>query len=392
MEESVRSRNGAMLPQTQPWTVSIHPNGPPSYRIDNRMAAGYKTYVRNATFLLEVWIMKRHTSLKTTLLVPLMLLVIFSGPASAQQSRRGGLYGDWNVRTEFNGRQMESILSFSRDQEGNRTGQWISFWGISELKDLTYEEGRLSFARVRQGRDGQSSTSTFKGTLADGKLSGTVSSDRGEYTLAGERAPRMPRAAGIWDVKITMNEQESMSTLTIGLDEEGELTARWTSERGEPAITDVQYSRGNLSFTMKSSNPGRQWEAAFEGAIEEDALSGAIKSDRGEIAAQGTRKGAALIGTWNLELVSDRGTRTQRLRVNPDMTGLYGALPIKKLSFQNGAVSFPMVLQFGDQSSEMTFNGKLEDSKLTGELTSSRGSQKVTGTKVVRTFRRRSTG
>jgi len=29
------------------------------------------------------------------------------------------LYGDWNVKTEFNGRQTESILSFSRDQDGN---------------------------------------------------------------------------------------------------------------------------------------------------------------------------------------------------------------------------------------------------------------------------------
>lgn len=336
--------------------------------------------------------MRRHTSLRAALPASVMLLVVFSGLGSAQQSRRGGLYGDWIVKTEFDGRQMESILSFSRDQEGNRTGQWISFWGISELQDLTYEEGRLSFARVRQGRDGESSTSTFKGTITEGKLSGTVSSDRGEYTLAGQRAPRMPRAAGIWDMKITMNDRESTSTLTIGVDEEGELTARWTSERGEPAITDVQYSRGNLTFTMKSTNPDRQWEAAFEGTVEQDTLSGAIKSDRGEITAQGTRKGAALIGTWNLDLVSDRGTRTQRLRVNPDMTGLYGALPIKKVSFQNGAVNFPMVLQFGDQSFEMNFSGKLEDSKLTGELSSSRGSQKVTGTKIVRTFRRRTTG
>ena len=149
--------------------------------------------------------MKRHTSLKIALFVSLMLPVMFSGPASAQQSRRGGLYGDWNVKAEFNGRQMESILSFSRDQEGNLTGQWISFGGISELKDLTYEDGQLSFARVSRSRDGQSSTSTFKGTLADGKLSGTVSSDRGEYPLTGERAPRMPRAAGTWDMKLKMN-------------------------------------------------------------------------------------------------------------------------------------------------------------------------------------------
>jgi hypothetical protein len=77
--------------------------------------------------------------------------------------------------------------------------------------------------------------------------------------------------------------------------------------------------------------------------------------------------------------------------VYPDMSGLFGAIAVKKINFEDGKVDFILVLQFGDQSFEMTFAGKLEDSKLTGELTSSRGSQKVTGTKVVRTFRRRNT-
>lgn len=336
--------------------------------------------------------MKRHTSLKTASFLALMLLVVFAGLTSAQQARRGGLYGDWIVKAEFNGRQMESILSFSRDQEGNQTGQWISFMGLSELKDLKYEDGQLSFTRVSPGRDGQSSSSTFKGTMADGKLTGTVSSERGEYALAGERAPRMPRAAGIWEIKLKMNEQEFPSTLTVGVDKEGALTAQWKSERGEPAISDVQYEQGRLSFKAKSPDADRPWEATFEGTMEQDGLSGTLKSERGEIEVTGTRMGAPLIGTWNLEVVSERGTRAQRLRVNPDLTGLYGAIPIKKVNFQDGKVDFQMVLQFGDQPFEMNFSGKLDDSKLTGELTTSRGSQKVTGAKVVRRFRRRNGG
>ena len=113
-----------------------------------------------------------------------------------------------------------------------------------------------------------------------------------------------------------------------------------------------------------------------------------MKSERGEAAVTGTRQGAALIGTWNLELVSDRGTGTQRLQVNPDFTGLYGSLPIKKNNFQNDAVDFQMVTQFRDQLYEMSFKGKLTEGKLTGELTTSHGSQKATGTKVVRAGRR----
>ncbi len=329
-----------------------------------------------------------RTSLKVVLFISLLLLVL-TGPASAQQARRGGLYGDWIVKSEFNGRQMESILSFSRNQDGNMTGQWIGFMGVNELKDVTFEEGRLSFTRVSPGRDGQTSTSTFKGTIAEGKLSGTVSSERGEYALAGERAPRLPRAAGIWDMKLKTDDREFPSTLIIGADKEGALTAQWKSERGESALSDVQYERGTLSFKAKSANPDRAWEATFEGTMEQDKLTGTLKSERGEIAVEGTRKGAALIGTWNLEIATERGTRMQRLSVNPDMTGRYGALPLKQINYQDGKVDFPLVMQFGDQSFEMRFSGKIEDSKLVGEMTSDRGSQKITGAKVVRTFQRR---
>ena len=332
--------------------------------------------------------MKCRTSLTVTLFAAVTALVLLAGPVSAQQARRGGLSGDWNVKTEFNGRQMDSILSFARDQDGNVTGQWISFGGINELKDIKFEEGQLSFARVSQNRDGQASTSTFKGTIADGKLSGTVSSERGESTLTGARALRLPRAAGIWDLKTKRADRESTATLTLGADKEGQLTGQWKTERGELALTDVQYDQGKLTFKAKSTNPDRAYEATFEGTLQRDALTGTMKSERGESAVTGTRQGAALIGTWNLEVVSERGTRTQRLTVNPDLTGLYGSLPIKKINFQNDAVDFQMVTQFGDQSFEMSFKGKLAEAKLTGELTTSRGSQKVTGTKVVRAARR----
>jgi len=333
--------------------------------------------------------MRNHTSLAVTLFVSAMALLLLVGPVSAQQSGRGGLSGDWNVKMEFNGRQMDSILSFSRDQDGNVTGQWISFMGINALKDVKLEEGKLSFARVSQNRDGQSSTSTFKGTIEEGKLSGTLSSERGETALTGVRAPRLPRAAGIWDLKTKRADRESTATLTLSADKEGKLAGQWKTERGELAVSDVQYEQGKLTFKAKSTNPDRAYEATFDGTIERDALTGTMKTERGESAVTGTRQGAALIGTWNLESTSERGTRQQRLVVNPDLTGLYGSFPIKKINFQNGVVDFPMAMQFGDQSFEMSFKGKIEENKLIGELTSDRGTQKVTGTKVVRTGGRR---
>jgi len=335
--------------------------------------------------------MKQQATLKAVMFYSLVVLLTLSVQASAQSPRSARLYGDWQVKVDFDGRQMESILSFSRDKEGNRIGHWISFWGLSELKDVKYEEGKLSFVRVRRNREGQSITSKFTGTIKDGKLSGTLSSDRGEYKLEGKRSKRMPRAVGNWEMKMKMGEREFTSTLVVKVDKEGKLTAQWQSQRGEHEITDVGYERGKLTFKRKSKIQDRQCESTFEGTVRRDTLIGVIKSERGEITAEGKRIGASLIGNWNLEITSERGSRKQRLRVSPDMSGMYGAIPIKKVNLEDDKVSFNIVMKFGERKFEMSFEGKLKESKLTGELTTSRGNQKVTGTKVVRTFRRRRT-
>ena len=340
--------------------------------------------------------MKRQTFIKVVLYCTLMVMVMLSVQARAQSSssRGRGLYGDWLVKVDYgDGRQFESILSFSRDREGNQTGNWISFMGLSELKDIKYEEGKISFSRERRNRDGETTTSNFKGTIEDGKISGTWSSSRGENKLEGQRAPRIPRAAGSWELKYKFGEREITSKLVVKVDKEGNLTGQWQSRRGESEVTDLQYERGKLTFKRTSTYQDRTREYTFEGTVQRDnTLSGMIKSERGEIEVEGKLIGGSLIGTWNLEVAYDSGSRKQRLLVNPDMSALYGAIPIKKINMENDQVDFLTVLKFGDQSFEIRFEGKIEDSKLTGEITTSRGSQKITGTKVIRTSRRRSTG
>jgi len=318
-------------------------------------------------------------------------MVLLAADVSAQAPRRRGLFGDWNIKMDFNGRQMNSILSFSRDQEGNRTANWISFFGMRQVKDLKFEDGKLSFTQERRNREGQTSTSKFEGTIQDGKLTGTLSSDQGERKVEGTPARRMPRAVGTWELKFKVGEREITTPITITADSENNLAVDWKSERIQHTISDVAYQRGTLSFKSKSKMGDREWESTFEGRMRGDTLTGTLKSERGEIAVEGKRAGAPLVGTWMLDIASDRGARKQRLRVNPDMSGLYGTLPIKKVDLQDGKVSFNAVMEFGERKFEIKFQGTVEESKLTGELTTSRGSQKVTGTKVIRTPRRRPT-
>jgi hypothetical protein len=195
-------------------------------------------------------------------------------------------------------------------------------------------------------------------------------------------------------MKYKIGDRDITSKLIVQVDKEGKLTGKWESRRGQSEIIDLTYERGKFTFKRISTYQDRKREMTFEGTIdrETDKLSGVIKSERGEVTVEGTRIGGAIIGTWNLESTSERGTRKQRLVVKPDMSGLYGALAVKKVEFEDGKVSFKIVMEFGNQTFEMNFAGKIEDSKLIGEMTSDRGSQKITGTKAIRRFRRRSTG
>jgi len=340
--------------------------------------------------------MKQRALLKALLSCVLMAVVVGVGPVSAQSSSsgRGGwrLYGDWQVKMEFNGREVESILSFSRDDQGKWTGSWISFWGLSELKDIKFQDGQLTFVWTGRNRQGESTTSKFTGTVKDGKLSGSLSSDRGQLKIEGQRAPRIPRAVGTWETKTKVGQREYEGTLIITADKDGRLTAKWQSQRVKHEITDVRYERGKLTFKRTSTMDDRRWESTFEGTVRGNTLTGAMKSQRGEMAVEGKRKNGSLVGTWMLEITSERGTVKQRLKVNPDMTGLYGSLTVKKINLEGDKVSFGIVLEFGERKFEMSFEGKIADSTLTGELKTSRGSRKVTGKKVVRTFRRRSAG
>jgi len=324
--------------------------------------------------------MKKLTSHKTLCFLALIVLAVPAVHVSAGQKGRS-ITGDWHVTVDYEGNKFPSIISLAKDKDGKLTGKWISFWGLTDLKDLKYEGKKLSFTQVYQFGDNQTKV-TFAGTVEKGKLSGLLSSDRGQSKAEGKRLKRMPRILGSWDTKIKVGDQEYTAMLVIKTDKQGKLAAEWQSDWGEHQITDVKFATGKLTFTRKSKVQDRQWDSTFEGTLKGHNLSGAFKSERGEITAEAKRLGAAAVGKWDIEIASERGNRAQLLTINPDLSGLLGSTAIKKVDLEGNKISFKIVLEFGDQKFEMGFAGKLNGKKLTGELTSARGTQKVTGKKI----------
>ena len=328
--------------------------------------------------------MKQTVFNKMVGLVALMVLVtplaaMSAAPATLAEK---GITGDWLLKIDFDGRQMNSIVCFSKDKEGKVAGQWIGFFGVGELQDVKYEGNNLSFLQVSRFGD-QEFKMTFAGKVDGDKISGTLSSDRGESKVEGQRVKPMPAAVGNWEMKVKMGEREFTATLVVKPDKEGKLTAEWQSQFGENQISDVQFKDGKLTFKRTTKIQDRQFESTFEGTVKADTLSGTFKSERGESAAEGKRIGAALIGKWELEVTSERGTYKQLLQVNPDLSGLYGPMSVKKINLEGDKVTFQIVLEFGEKKFENNFAGKLDGQKLTGEFTNEMGTQKATGKKLI---------
>ena len=334
--------------------------------------------------------MKHKTLLKTLCICSLIGVFLLPEPALAQppQGRGRGIYGDWEITMTFGEREMTSILSFSRNQDRQYTGQWISFWGITDLDALSFEENKLSFTQTMRFGD-QTRTSKFTGTIEEGNLTGVLKGEDRETDIKGQRMPRAPRCVGMWDMTIKAGEREWTGTLTINADKDSNLGGLWKSSRGESKLSDVKYENRVLSFKRMINTDNGEWEIAFTGTIGSDSLEGVFKSDQGEAPGVGKRIGAAAIGTWNLAISSEQGERKQRLRVNSDLSAMFGSTQIKKVSLEGDKLSFNYTLEFGDQTYDVSFSGEIAESKLTGELETSRGTQKVTGSKRVYSRRTR---
>jgi hypothetical protein len=321
--------------------------------------------------------MKQSTKSRAILLIGLIVLPMSLARVSAGQAGRG-ITGDWQVKVDYDGRQMSSILSLSEDDDGRLKGELINLWGVTELRDLKHEGNELSFVQVLKSRD-QERRSNFTGSVRRGRLSGTFSSDRGDFEAEGSRIRRMPMAAGTWEMDLKMGERQFTSNLVVKSDEQRKLSADWKSEWGEHEITNVSLKAGKLTFDRKSKAQDRQWESSFEGKVKGHTLTGTIKSERGDIAVEGKRVGAAAVGLWELDITSDSGSRKQLLRINPDLSAIYGPIPVEKVDLDNDRVIFKTVVDFGERKYDISFTGQLENRKVTGEITTSRGTRQVTG-------------
>ncbi len=323
--------------------------------------------------------MKQTKSHRAVGFLTLMVLALPLAPVSAGSAARA-IQGDWKLQVDVDGQELPSILSISKNADSTLRGEWLSFWGISKLSENKYESRQLSFAMTIRLDEGDTDTK-FAGSVKKGELSGVFSNNIGEYQAKGKRARRIPMAAGTWQTKLKMGDREFEADLIVKTDAQGKLTADWKSSYGEHEITNVQFKPGKLTFDRKSKIQDRRWESSFDGTLKGHTLSGTIKSDRGEIAWEGKRLGTPIIGQWALDVEWGSVRRKQLLKVFPDLSARYGAIPIARVNLDGKDVTFKTSLTFGYESIDISFAGQIKGRKLTGEISSSLGTAKVAGEK-----------
>ena len=318
----------------------------------------------------------QKTIRKTLILACLMLLAQTSLVLAAED-----ITGQWEMTMEFGGRESFAMLTISKNADGSLAGKW----GSDDLSDVKFQDGKLTFVRTIRFGD-QEVSLDYTGTLKDGKIAGVMSSDQGEFDVNGARFKPMCPALGHWDINFNVQDREINARLSVSEKADGTLEGKWSREEGQHTISNVNFKDGKLTFTRHVKFNDFEFDVDYEGVIKGNELTGTMKSDMGDIPANGKRFGAPLIGKWDLTSVSDFGTRQGMMRVNGDMTGRYeffgGEIPMKDLKLEGNQVTFALEMGFGDQTFILNFKGTLDGTNLKGQMTSDRGTSEITGKKV----------
>jgi hypothetical protein len=328
--------------------------------------------------------MKSILTIKTT---PAVLVCIFLLVQTSILWAADDITGLWEVRMDFNGRQTFADLSISKNPDGSFSGKW----GQDELSDVNFLDDKLTFTRT-MGRGERQFTSNYEATLKDDKLTGKMTNNWGETSLVCVRPKPISPAVGQWNMKIALGDREIDAVMIISQNDDGTLTGQWTEEPGEHTISNVKFQDGKLTFDrhvkMTGPDPNMvfEFDTPFEGTIEDDKITGQMKNEMGQWEVTGTRIGTVLIGNWELTSTFERGTRTQMLKVYPDLSGRYEVfgsfMPVKDLKLEGDQVTFGIEMGFGGREFQMDFKGTLKDGTLTGQFNGPRGEQPVIGKKI----------
>jgi len=96
----------------------------------------------------------------------------------AQLQAQEEVLGEWEMTTEGRGGTFTQTFAFTMEEGELHGTVTAGQFGTTELTDITFEDGTLTFAVTRTFRD-NSFTQTYTGTIEGDQMTGTVEGGRG---------------------------------------------------------------------------------------------------------------------------------------------------------------------------------------------------------------------
>lgn len=97
------------------------------------------------------------------------------------------IVGQWTLKYTARNQQSTVKLLITRRENGTLSGKWDGARGASEIADLKFKDGKLTFLR-RLTLQGRVIALPFVGKIEGGKLTGEFDSSRGKTAVSGTRS------------------------------------------------------------------------------------------------------------------------------------------------------------------------------------------------------------
>jgi len=182
--------------------------------------------------------------------------------------------GQWDLSYRFGDRDMAAKLTVSQKPDGVLEAKWTSQFGESAIANVKCQGTRLSFTRKIKFNDNEFET-TFEGTVAGDKLTGTNKSERGDVAVTGRRVGAA--LIGKWELTTESDRGPRTSTLIV----RGDLSGRYETFGSEIPVKDLKLDGNQVSFKVTMGFGDQTREMEFKGTLNGQALQGQLITQNG---------------------------------------------------------------------------------------------------------------
>lgn len=183
--------------------------------------------------------------------------------------------GQWKMKISLGERDIDAVMTISKNAEGTLQGQWTKEPGEHKISDVNFSDGKLTFNRKVKLEDFEFET-PFVGTVEGDKLSGTMKNEMGQWQITGSRIGI--ELIGKWELTTTSDRGTRTRILTIYPD----LSGRYDFFGGLIPIKDLELEGDQVTFTIDMSFGDREFQMDFKGTLKDESLTGQFDSPRGQ--------------------------------------------------------------------------------------------------------------